>query len=64
MLAELGDPYSTYLSPQEINGLTERLHGRRFRRHRALHQDKKSGAILVDPIDGNPAIKAGVRPAT
>jgi len=63
MLGGLGDPYTTYLSPQEINGLDEQLHGGDFAGIGVyIVQDKKSGAILVDPIDGNPAIKAGVRP--
>jgi carboxyl-terminal processing protease len=63
MLGGLGDPYTTYLSPQEINGLDEQLHGGDFAGIGVyIVQDKKSGAILVDPIDGNPAIRAGVRP--
>jgi carboxyl-terminal processing protease len=63
MLGGLGDPYTTYLSPQEINGLDEQLHGGDFAGIGVyIVQDKKSGAILVDPIDGNPAVKAGVRP--
>jgi carboxyl-terminal processing protease len=63
MLGGLGDPYTTYLSPQEINGLDEQLHGGDFAGIGVyIVQDKKSGAIVVDPIEGNPAIKAGVRP--
>lgn len=63
MLGGLGDPYTTYLSPQEISGLDEQLHGGDFAGIGVyIVQDKKSGAILVDPIEGNPAIKAGVRP--
>ncbi len=62
MLGGLGDPYTTYLSPQEINGLDEQLRGGRFGGIGVyIVQDPKSGAILVDPIEGNPAIKAGVR---
>lgn len=63
MLGGLGDPYTTYLSPQEINGLDEQLHGGDFAGIGVyIVQDAKTGAILVDPIEGNPAIKAGVRP--
>ncbi|MEA2721724.1 MAG: carboxyl-terminal processing protease [Candidatus Eremiobacteraeota bacterium] len=63
MLGGLGDPYTTYLSPQEINGLDEQLRGGNFGGIGVyIVQDAKTGAILVDPIEGNPAIKAGVRP--
>jgi carboxyl-terminal processing protease len=63
MLGGLGDPYTTYLSPQEINGLDEQLHGGDFGGIGVyIVQDPKTGAIVVDPIEGNPAIKAGVRP--
>ena len=63
MLGGLGDPYTTYLSPQEINGLDEQLRGGNFGGIGVyIQQDAKTGAILANPIDGNPAIKAGVRP--
>jgi carboxyl-terminal processing protease len=63
MLGGLGDPYTTYLSPQEINGLDEQLHGGDFGGIGVyIVQDQKTGAILVDPIEGNPAIKAGIHP--
>ena len=63
MLGGLGDPYTTYLSPQEINGLDEQLHGGEFGGIGVyIVQDQKTGSIVVDPIEGNPAIKAGVRP--
>ncbi|HTD37917.1 MAG TPA: S41 family peptidase [Candidatus Limnocylindrales bacterium] len=63
MLGGLGDPYTTYLSPQEINGLDEQLRGGNFGGIGVyIVQDPKTGSILVDPIEGNPAIRAGVRP--
>jgi len=63
MLGGLGDPYTTYLSPQEINGLDEQLRGGNFGGIGVyIQQDQKTGAIVANPIDGNPAIKAGVRP--
>ena len=63
MLGGLGDPYTTYLSPQEINGLDEQLQGGKFGGIGVfIQQDQKTGAIVIDPIDGNPAIKAGVHP--
>ncbi|HEY0382554.1 MAG TPA: S41 family peptidase [Candidatus Elarobacter sp.] len=63
MLGGLGDPYTTYMSPQEINGLDEQLRGGNFGGIGVyIIQDQKTGAIVANPIDANPAIKAGVRP--
>jgi carboxyl-terminal processing protease len=63
MLGGLGDPYTTYLSPKEISGLDEQLQGGNFGGIGVyIVQDPRSRQILVDPIDGNPAIKAGIRP--
>jgi carboxyl-terminal processing protease len=63
MLHSVRDPYTVYLSPLEIRGLEEELQGGAFGGIGVyIVQDPRSGAILVDPIDGNPAIKAGVRP--
>ena len=63
MLGGLGDPYTTYMSPQEINGLDEQLRGGNFGGIGVyIVQDQKTGAVVANPIDANPAIKAGVRP--
>ncbi len=63
MLGALGDPYTVYLSQAEIKGLEEQLAGGNFGGIGVyIAQDQKTGAIVVDPIEGNPAIKAGVRP--
>ncbi|HTJ28035.1 MAG TPA: S41 family peptidase [Candidatus Limnocylindria bacterium] len=63
MLGGLGDPYTTYLSPKEISGLDEQLQGGNFGGIGVyIVQDPRNGQILVDPIDGNPAIKAGIKP--
>jgi len=63
MLGGLGDPYTTYMSPQEINGLDEQLRGGNFGGVGVyIIQDAKTGAVIANPIDANPAIKAGVRP--
>ncbi len=63
MLGGLGDPYTTYMSPQEINGLDEQLRGGNFGGIGVyIVQDPKTGAVVANPIDANPAIKAGVRP--
>jgi carboxyl-terminal processing protease len=63
LLGGLGDPYTTYMSPQEINGLDEQLRGGNFGGIGVyIVQDPKTGAVVANPIDANPAIKAGVRP--
>lgn len=63
MLAGLGDPYTTFLSAAEIRSLDEELKGGDFGGIGVyIVQDPKTGAILVDPIEGNPAIRAGLRP--
>ncbi|HEY6235042.1 MAG TPA: S41 family peptidase [Candidatus Elarobacter sp.] len=63
MLGGLGDPYTTYMSPQEINGLDEQLRGGNFGGIGVyIVQDPKTGAVVANPIEANPAIKAGVRP--
>jgi carboxyl-terminal processing protease len=63
MLNGLGDPYTTYMSPREIKSLDEQLRGGNFGGIGVyIVQDPKTGAIVANPIDANPAIKAGVRP--
>jgi carboxyl-terminal processing protease len=61
MLAGLGDPYTTYLSAAAIRALDEELKGGNFGGIGVyIGKDPKTGAILVDPIEGNPAMSAGV----
>jgi carboxyl-terminal processing protease len=62
LLGGLGDPYTTYLNANAIRALDEELKGGNFGGIGVyIGKDPKSGAILVDPIEGNPAIRAGVR---
>ena len=62
MLAGLGDPYTTYLTAADIQKLDEMLQGGDFGGIGVyIGKDPKTGAVVVDPIEGNPAIKAGVR---
>jgi carboxyl-terminal processing protease len=61
MLGGLGDPYTTYLSAAAIRSLDEELKGGNFGGIGVyIGKDPKSGAILVDPIEGNPAMRAGL----
>ncbi len=62
MLSSLGDPYTTYLSPAEINSLEESLRGGDFGGIGVyMVQDPRTKAILVEPIEGMPAARAGIR---
>jgi carboxyl-terminal processing protease len=63
MMNSLGDPYTTYLSKSEIDGLQESLQGGDFGGIGVyIVQDPRSQEVVVDPIEGNPAIRAGVKP--
>lgn len=62
MLNSLGDPYTTYLSPAEINSLEESLKGGDFGGIGVyIVQDPRNRHILVEPIEGTPAYRAGVK---
>jgi carboxyl-terminal processing protease len=62
MLGGLGDPYTTYLSPKAIQSLNEQLQGGNFGGIGVyIVQDRKTGEVYAQPIEGNPAIKAGVQ---
>jgi carboxyl-terminal processing protease len=65
MLDSLGDPYTTYLSPVEINSLEESLKGGDFGGIGVyIVQDPRNKHILVEPIEGTPAYRAGVKIGT
>jgi carboxyl-terminal processing protease len=62
MLNSLGDPYTTYLSPSEIGSLEESLKGGDFGGIGVyIVEDPRTKVILVEPIEGTPADRAGVR---
>ncbi|HMD02753.1 MAG TPA: S41 family peptidase [Candidatus Baltobacteraceae bacterium] len=64
MLNALGDPYTTYLSSNEISSLEESLRGGDFGGIGVyIEQDPRSKAIVVAPIEGTPAYRAGVKVA-
>jgi carboxyl-terminal processing protease len=63
MLNSLGDPYTTYLSPTEISSLEESLRGGDFGGIGVyIVQDPRNKHVLVDPIEGTPAYRAGIKP--
>jgi carboxyl-terminal processing protease len=62
MMDSLGDPYTTYLSPREITALEESLRGGDFGGIGVyIVQDTKTKTILVEPIEGLPAERAGIK---
>ncbi len=61
MLSSLGDPYTTYLSPTEINSLEESLKGGDFGGIGVYIVQDLHKRILVEPIEGTPAAHAGVK---
>lgn len=63
MMSSLGDPYTTYLSKSEIDGLQESLQGGDFGGIGVyIVQDPRTQDVVVEPIEGNPAVRAGMRP--
>jgi carboxyl-terminal processing protease len=63
MLDALGDPYTTYLSAGEINHLEESLRGGDFGGIGVyIVQDPRTKNVIVDPIEGTPADKVGIKP--
>ncbi len=62
MLASVHDPYTVYLSPKENEGLQESLDGGDFGGIGVYIYQLKDGTVVVQPIDGMPAARAGVKP--
>lgn len=63
MLGILGDPYTVYLTPKENKSLEESLRGGNFSGIGVyIIEDPRSGDVLVDPIQGTPADRAGLKP--
>lgn len=59
MLSELDDPYDAYLSPERLEGLTQRTTGRYG--GIGLVVDVRDGAlVVVNPVPGGPGERAGV----
>jgi carboxyl-terminal processing protease len=56
------DPYTVYLSPREIQGLTETLSGGNFGGIGVYIYQLKDGRIVVQPIEQMPAARSGMKP--
>jgi carboxyl-terminal processing protease len=62
IMNSVDDPYTVYLSPKEIQGLTESLSGGNFGGIGVYIYQLKDGRIVVQPIEGLPASRAGMQP--
>jgi carboxyl-terminal processing protease len=62
ILASVDDPYTVYLSPREIQGLQESLDGGDFGGIGVYIYRLKNRDIIVQPIEGMPAARAGMTP--
>ena len=60
MLGSLHDPYTVYLSPDQIRALNEQLNGGDFGGIGVFIYQLKDGQVIVQPIDGMPAARAGM----
>ncbi|HLI95833.1 MAG TPA: S41 family peptidase [Candidatus Baltobacteraceae bacterium] len=60
MLGSLHDPYTVYLAPDQIRALNEELNGGDFGGIGVFIYQLKDGQVLVQPIDGLPAARAGM----
>lgn len=57
-----GDPYTVYLNPKEADDFNKQLNGTFSGIGAELGQDSNKNLIIVAPIAGFPASKAGLRP--
>lgn len=60
MLKSLGDPYTEYLSPQQISALNEQLNGGDFGGIGVFIYQLKNGQIVLQPIPDLPAARSGM----
>lgn len=60
MLGSLRDPYTVYLSPDQIRALNEQLNGGDFGGIGVFIYQLKDGQVIVQPIEGLPAARAGM----
>jgi carboxyl-terminal processing protease len=61
MLGSLNDPYTVYLSPDQIRALDEQLNGGNFGGIGVFIYQLKNGQVVLQPIEGLPAARAGMR---
>jgi carboxyl-terminal processing protease len=64
VMDSVGDPYTVYLTPKEIQSLNEALQGGDFGGIGVYILQLRDGEVVLDPIDGAPAALAGMKPGT
>jgi len=64
VMDSVGDPYTVYLTPKEIQSLNETLQGGDFGGIGVYILQLKDGEVVLDPIEGAPAALAGMKPGT
>ncbi|MHB8147446.1 MAG: S41 family peptidase [Vulcanimicrobiaceae bacterium] len=62
IMGSVKDPYTVYLSPKEIQSLTESLSGGNFGGIGVYIEQLKNLQVVVMPIEGMPAARAGMKP--
>ncbi len=62
VMNSVNDPYTVYLSPREMQGLSESLSGGNFGGIGVYIYQLKTGEVVLQPIDGLPASRAGMKP--
>lgn len=62
IMNSMKDPYTVYLSAREYQGLHESLSGGNFGGIGVYIYQLKDGRIVVQPIEGMPAARAGMKP--
>lgn len=62
IMNSVDDPYTVYLSPKEIESLRESLDGGDFGGIGVYIYKLKTGEVVVQPIEGLPAARAGMKP--
>lgn len=60
MMDALKDPYTVYLSPDQIRALNEELNGGDFGGIGVFIYQLKDGQVIVQPIEGLPAARSGM----
>ncbi len=61
MLGSLRDPYTVYLSPDQIHQLNEQLNGGNFGGIGVFIYQLKNGQVVLQPIEGLPAARSGMK---
>jgi carboxyl-terminal processing protease len=62
LVSSTGDPYTTYFNPEEAKDFNDQLSGSFTGIGAELGTDKDNNIVIVSPLSGYPAEKAGLKP--